>query len=181
MARCTTRGSTTGGVRLLGLALAIVAAGTAAAAPPDAAATEALFERFKSLAGQWQGKSSRGWTDRSTVKTIAAGSAVMWESFDAHPGEEMVTLLHRDGERLLLTHYCVAKNQPRLRLTRVSEGGTVAEFTFLDATGMPDRNRGHMDSVVLRFQDDDRFTSRWTWYEDGESRWMEEIHCTRVR
>jgi hypothetical protein len=37
-----------------------------------------------------------------------------------------------------------------------------------------------MDSVVLRFVAADRFTERWTWYQDGNERWMEEIEMRRA-
>ena len=38
-----------------------------------------------------------------------------------------------------------------------------------------------MDKVIFRFLEDDRVTSRWTWYQDGKESWMEEIVYTRVK
>jgi hypothetical protein len=148
-----------------------------AAAPPAAAA----FERFKSLAGTWRGQSTRGWEDEVSIATIAGGSAVRHTSFEAHPGEQMETLVHLDGDRLLLTHYCVARNQPRLVATSFAEGGRVVTFEFLDGTGMASRDVGHMDKVVVRFADADHWSSRWTWYANGQERWLEEIHYQRQR
>jgi hypothetical protein len=147
--------------------------------PPGVPAT-AVFERLKALAGTWQGRSTRGWTDRVTIQVIAAGSAVLFDSFDAHPNERMLTLVHPDGERLLLTHYCVAGNQPRLVLSQVEEDGRLLRFRFLDGGNLPSRDRGHMDSLALRLVDADRFTERWTWYQDGNERWMEEIEMRRA-
>ena len=73
------------------------------------------FERIEALAGSWEGRSSAGWTARIDVEVIARGSAVLERSnFEAHPGETMLTLFHRDGPALVLTHYCVAGKQPRL-------------------------------------------------------------------
>src|SRR6202008_4566026 len=60
------------------------------------------YERFKALDGTWQAKSTKGWTDRVTYRVIAGGSAVMEMSFDAHPGEAMATMIHPDGEDLLM-------------------------------------------------------------------------------
>jgi len=85
-----------------------------------------------------------------------------------------------DGDRLLLTHYCEARNQPRLVLSRVEDDGRTAVFSFLDGTNMASRDSGHMDKVVIRFQDDDHYTSQWTWYQGGEERWLEEITHTRI-
>lgn len=139
-----------------------------------------FFERLKALEGRWHGASTKGWEDRVELRTIAGGSVVMSLSLDAHPGETMVTMYHLDGERLLLTHYCVARNQPRLVATEFAEDGLGATFTFLDATGIPSRDSGHMDQLVVRIEDDRRFTSRWTWYAKGEERWLEEIRHTRL-
>src|SRR5262245_54196002 len=162
------------------VAALILASVTSAPPPPDAAsASRAAFDRFKALEGTWDGASSKGWTDESTFKTMAAGSAVVQTSFGAHPGETMLTVFVLDGDRLLLTHYCVAKNQPRLVATTIEDAGRAVTFTFLDATGLASRDRGHMDKATFRFLDDDHFVTRWTWHQDGKESWMEEIRMTR--
>jgi hypothetical protein len=140
-----------------------------------------LFERMKKLEGDWRGKSTKGWEDQSTVKVIAKGSAILFTSFDAHPNETMLTLVHWDLDRVLLTHYCVAGNQPRLEATSIEDDGRKVTFTFVDATNLPSRNKGHMDKLVMRFIDDSHYTSQWTWYQDGKESWMEEIHRERVK
>jgi hypothetical protein len=165
---------------LLALLITFTASQTPSATVP-AENAQALFEKLRSLEGEWNGSSTRGWTDRVTFRAIAGGSVVVSTSFDAHPGETMMTMYHMDGSRLMLTHYCVAKNQPRLVATSVSPDARRAGFTFLDATGMPGRDTGHMDQAVFEFLDDDQFTSKWTWYQKGEERWMEEIRYTRAR
>ena len=139
-----------------------------------------IFERLKSLEGSWRGKSTKGWEDTVTVRAIAGGSAIMWTSFDAHPGETMVTLYVVDGDRLLLTHYCVAKNQPRLVATSYDPDTDTVTFEFLDATGIPSRDKGHMDKSVFQFVDDDHYRSRWTWYARGSEQWLEDIEYVRV-
>ena len=139
------------------------------------------FERFKKLAGDWRGRSTRGWEETVSFRTIANGSVVVETSFDAHPNETMMTMFHLDGERLMLTHYCVARNQPRLVATSFSEEGRTVTFTFLDGGNLPTRDRGHMDKAVFRFLDDDHLTTRWTWYQDGRESWMEEITLERTK
>lgn len=162
--------------------LALLVALSAAAAGPTAAPTphELAFERIKKLEGKWRGKSTRGWEEEMTYKVIAGGSAVMSTSFDAHPGETMVTMYHIDRGKLMLTHYCVAKNQPRLVAGEISPDGRRIVFTFLDATGIPSRDAGHMDKAVYEFTDDGHFTTQWTWYSKGAERWMEKIECERL-
>ncbi len=154
---------------------------SAATAPKRAEKPAAIYEKFKALDGTWEGTSTKGWKERITYKTIAGGSCVMESSFDAHPNEMMVTMIHPDGERLLLTHYCMAKNQPRLIASEIADDLKSVTFTFLDGTNLPSRDKGHMDKVVFKFESADRFTSRWTWYQDGKEDWMEEIVHTRVK
>lgn len=148
---------------------------------PNPTPAAAAFERFKKLEGKWKGRSTKGWEEVSIYKTIAAGSVVVGTSFDAHPNETMMTMFHLDGDRLMLTHYCVAKNQPRLVATSFADGGKTVTFTFLDGGNLSSRDRGHMDKAVFRFVDDNHATSQWTWYQDGKESWMEEIHLERVQ
>jgi len=150
-----------------------------AAAPASPAA--AAFERLKRLSGKWRGRSTKGWEDQVTIDVIAGGSVVRSSSFDAHPGETMLTLYHLDGDRLMLTHYCVARNQPRMVASRFEDDGRTIRFDFLDATNLATSGAGHMHSSLMQFKDDDHFTSRWTWFRDGAESWMEEIRYERVR
>lgn len=147
---------------------------------PGAAAAQAAFERLKGLEGHWLGRSTMGWKDEVRFDVIARGSVVMETSrFEAHPGETMVTMFHLDGDRLLLTHYCVAGNQPRLVASAIEDGGEHLSFTFADATGIASRDEGHMDSAELFFEAGS-LRSVWSWYQDGASRPMEEIRLERA-
>jgi len=164
---------------LLVFAVLVTGSPGAAAAPPPSSSALAAFERFRAMEGTWEGRSTKGWQESISFKTIAGGSAVVETSFDAHPGETMLTVFHLDGEDLTLTHYCVAKNQPHLRATGISTDGRSITFTFAGGGNLTDRNRGHMDSAVFRFEDADHVSSRWTWYQDGKERWLEEIRLER--
>lgn len=139
------------------------------------------FERLKKLEGKWKGKSTKGWEEEVSYRVIAAGSVIVANSFDAHPNETMMTMYHMDGDKLMLTHYCVAKNQPRLVATSFSEDGNTITFTFKDATNIPSRDKGHMDKLILKFTDQNNFTSQWTWYQNGKENWMEEIKMKRIK
>jgi len=152
--------------------------------PVDGPRSLAAYQRLKAYTGDWEGHSTKGWTGRERISDIAGGSTLMMQStFSAHPAdnEGMATMIHMDRDRLLLTHYCVAKNQPRLALTAASSDLNLLEFTFLDGGNIADRNAGHMDRVVITLQGADKFTSRWTWYAKGQEQWLEEIVNTRVQ
>lgn len=47
--------------------------------------SRAAFEQLKRMEGKWKGRSTKGWEETITYKTIAAGSVVVGNSFDAHP------------------------------------------------------------------------------------------------
>jgi catechol 2,3-dioxygenase-like lactoylglutathione lyase family enzyme len=147
--------------------------------PPAAEAARAAFDRLAALAGRWRVESSKGWSEEVTFELIARGSAVVQRTrFAASPEETMITVFHLDGDRLMLTHYCEARNQPRLVATEVT--GDRLVFELLDATSLASRDQGHMDRAVYELGDDGGFTSRWTWYQGGEERWLEEIVHRRV-
>jgi hypothetical protein len=151
---------------------------TPALAPITDEQSVATFERLKGLAGTWVGESTKGWRERIRYEVIARDSCVLESSFDAHPGEKMLTLFHLDGSDLLLTHYCVARNQPRLRASAICADGRTVEFTFRDMTGGP-RDMGHMDRCVMTFGDD-TLTTQWFWSAKGKETPMEVITQRRV-
>jgi hypothetical protein len=142
---------------------------------------EVVFARLKRLAGVWQARSTRGWTGHAVARVIGRGSAVLFESdFDDDAEGAMINVYYLDKGRLLLTHYCEAKNQPTLVATGQSSDGKVVLFTFLNGTGMADRNTGHMDKLLFRFISDDSYIRRWTWYGKGSEQWLEEIESRRA-
>jgi hypothetical protein len=159
--------------------------------PLDRAAALTVFERIKKLEGTWQATSTKGWEERQQFRLIARGTAVVSQSAPGPsanvskggnaPSAAMLTVFHMDGDRLLLTHYCEAGNQPRMIATGVEEVGHSVRFTFLDGTNMASRTTGHMHSVVMTFVDDNHFNERWSWYEKGKEQWMETVHNERIR
>jgi hypothetical protein len=156
-------------------------AGGAAAGAPTAESVRAVFSNFKQLAGTWESKSTVGWQGRDEIAVIGRGSAVLFSfEFQAEGEQGMATVVHPDGDRLLLTHYCEAGNQPRLVLTEVADGGRTAVFEFLDGTNLPSRDVGHMDRVVFRFLDGDHFSSAWSWYAKGKLQPIEDVSYSRV-
>lgn len=153
-------------------------AGSEPSPPLDARQTLA---RLAALDGRWEGRSTKGWENTLQNISIAKGSAILSTStFKDTAHEAMATLFYLDGERLLLTHYCEAGNQPTLVASSAAPDGGSVTFTFLRGTGMRSRDDGHMDKVVVRFIDDAHFSSQWTWYQGGKERWLEEVTYRRV-
>ena len=164
---------------LLTAPAALIAAPGAAEHPTGHAALPA-FELFKALEGEWEGTRPNGGLVQVRYEVVADGTAVV-EYFDmkGEAGHDtMVTVYHVDGEDLVLTHYCVAGNQPRM-IAR-SPSGKKVRFEFLDATGLESPDDGHMYRAVFQFQGEDRMSTAWTFRQGGEDQFTEAIEIKRV-
>jgi hypothetical protein len=124
------------------------------------------FDTLKALAGNWEGKNNQGQTLRVSFRETAGGSAVLSEIHGQGP-ENMVSMIHLDGDRLLMTHYCGAGNQPRMKATLAPDGKSVT-FDFIDATNLSGPEAGHMHHVVFTMPDADHHTEEWTFLDHGK-------------
>ena len=138
---------------------------TADAAPAKAASA---FESIKALEGEWKGQRDDGGKVEVSYQVFSGGSAVV--EILAPVGEpSMVTVYHMDGDDLRMTHYCAAKNQPRMKAISVSPDGKRVSFEFIDATNLGPTD-GHMNNLELDLSDSDHIRHKWTWLENGQKR-----------
>lgn len=147
-------------LKTIAIVVALFALSVPVLSAPNA---KASFENLKVLAGQWETKDPSGKRQIITWKVVSGGSVLM-ESMEE---ESMVTMYHVDNNRLLLTHYCSAQNQPRMQ-AQVSDDGKTFTFDFIDATNMASPNDGHMRKLVLTIQDKDHFTEQWFFTQKGK-------------
>lgn len=122
------------------------------------------FEQLKSLAGSWDGTVD-GQALHVTMRVTSSGNALMHEMKGSGP-DDPITMFHLDGERLLLTHYCDAGNQPRMAATISPDGKTIV-FDFLEATNLQNSQMGHMQRVTFTFIDPDHHTEKWEFAMNG--------------
>jgi len=161
----------------LAVLLAAVIAGAADQAKPID--SKGAFARLKQLEGEWQSaKAPDGKISHLTYRVIADGSAVE-ERFTGAPGE-MLTVYTLSGDRLLLTHYCMAHNQPRMEARSYNTSSRSLDFDFLDATGLATPDAGHMHSASFQFIDNDHFRTTWQFVENGKPKFNEPFEYTRV-
>ena len=125
------------------------------------------FDLLKSLVGEWEGQMPDGSVTHVSYRLTAAGSAIE-ETMDPGTEHEMVTMYHRDGENLMMTHYCAARNQPRMRAKPPAGGSKTLTFAFVDATSLAKPTDGHMHGLVLTVVDADHITESWTWRAEGK-------------
>jgi len=140
---------------------------------------KAAFERIKSLAGEWQGVGDKA-NEHLSYELIAGGSSVIER--DAAEGRPvMLTVYHLDGGRLLLTHYCMAGNQPRMEAREFDAKSGRLHFDFLDATNLASKDAGHMHTATLFLTGADRLSAEWVYYKDSKPSFSEKFEFVRVR
>jgi hypothetical protein len=170
---------------LIGCALCLAAAGMALAgqmdkgkSPEEAAKAEVAakaaapskLDIIKKLAGDWVevGKDGKA-TDKvvTTYRVTAGGSAVEEVIFRGTP-HEMITLYHLDGDDLMLTHYCVAGNQPSMKAEKQSDPSRLV-FQCAGGTNMKSENDEHMHRATIVWKDDNHIDSEWIEVKDGKN------------
>lgn len=149
---------------LLALVCAAVAASTTVPAVAAAPAATAGFDKLKSLVGTWESKDPEGGPVTVTYSLIAGGNTVM----ERLSHGDMVTMYSLDGDSLLLTHYCMANNEPRMRAKGLSPDGKTLDFKFVDAANLAKPTDMHMHALKFTFQDADHVTQEWVHSVEGK-------------
>jgi len=142
-------------MKSLRFALCLVLALTSAAFAESG--SETAFSKLKSLEGNWSGKTSEGQPVQTIYRVTSGGSALMGE---IQTKEDMISMFHMDGNRLLMTNYCGAGNQPRMMATASPDGKTIT-FNYLDATNLLSSQPGHMERMVVTIIDANHYTEEW--------------------
>jgi hypothetical protein len=135
----------------------------------DKDATHPGLERLKKLAGTWVAADKDGKpTDQvvSVIKVTAGGSAVHETLF---PGsdKEMVSVYHRDGADLVMTHFCMLGNQPRMKADPKSPANQIC-FKFAGGSNLDPAKDKHMHEGTITFVDDDHIEWCGVAWEGGK-------------
>jgi hypothetical protein len=160
----------------------LIAASTALPAadlkPAQTTDAGAAFARLKTLVGQWEATTSSGKVHLSYE--LVSGETALLERESSETMPSMVTLYYVDGGRLLLTHYCMVGNQPRMQAKAFNSGTGELDFQFLDATNLATPGAGHMHNAKIRIVDDSHLVSEWQFYENGKPKFSETAQYTRI-
>ena len=167
--------------RYLPIATALLAAAAAYGAGPksESSTGPAAFARLKTLVGDWEADTGMGKAHISYELIAGGTSLVERESGEKMP--VMLTVYYLDGDRLLLTHYCMAGNQPRMQARSFKPDTGELEFQFLDATNLTSAGAGHMHNVKFLLVDNNHFSSEWEFWENGQRKMAETAQYTRVK
>jgi hypothetical protein len=91
-----------------------------------------------------------------------------------------VTVYTIDKGSLVLTHYCVEGNQPRMRAANGGDASGI-QFKFDGGGNMKSAKDGHMHEATFAFTDADHVKSTWLYYKDGKPGENKEISLVRKK
>ncbi len=113
-------------------------------------ADAAWSEMQRVLVGRWRAETPEKRVIEVSYRVVSKGSALV-ETFTSASGKETMTVYHRDGRALMLTHYCAQGNQARLKATVASRDRI--DFAYLDATNLAS-DQDVMRRLSFVFKDD---------------------------
>ncbi len=138
------------------------------------------WEFLKTLSGEWQGTAEgQPGTAKLTYRVVSNGSALM-ETMVTPDKTEMITMYHPDGAGLVVTHYCAAGNQPRMRSGPVAPDAKKIAFKFESVTNLASADAGHMRELAVSSPDRDHLVQEWTFRDKGKDS-TTVFHWTRVK
>ena len=119
-------------------------------AQPQAADSRAAMERLKTLVGKWESrvKGSSGGPSSVTYTLTSRGSVLIEDAGG------MMTAYHMDKDQLVLTHFCGAGNQPRMRI-KAADANHIY-FEMYDITNLANPQAYHSTTLDVVFLGNDR-------------------------
>ncbi len=128
-----------------------------------------VYERLKSLAGEWQADLPGFGKLISSVRVVSNGKAI--EEVIGTPKDNELSLYTLDGGAILLTHYCAMTpdgHQVRLRTSTLDGAPDRLDFAFVAATNLHSKTAPHMRRAILLITDRDHYSEKWTKVDDGK-------------
>lgn len=122
------------------------------------------FEQMKTLAGKWTGESPMG-TLKPEFRVIADGSVVE-ERFGEGTPMEMLSVYHDVNGKLMMTHYCAARNQPRMALVKSTANSLT--FNLVPTPGLNPAKDHHMHGATYTFVDANHLKVDGVAWKDGK-------------
>lgn len=126
----------------------------------------AAFERMKSLVGKWSAESP-AMGKMNTEFRLIAGDSVIQETFAGGTPMEMLSVYHDVNGKLTMTHYCMLRNQPRMKLTKSTADSLT--FDLAPTLGLNVAKDKHMHGATYTFIDADHFKLEGVSWDNGKS------------
>ena len=173
-------------IRLLGLLLALLAlVGPDNLRADDIPPAARMFERMRSLTGDWEG--TFAWSDGRTGSGpltanyyLTGNGSALVENLVMDGVPSMTSVYHLDGSDLRVTHYCAARNQPRFKARKIDESAGTVDFAFVDVTNVNPTRRAYVEAIALQLVDGDQVKVRFTFGGGPGMSGVENIQLKRM-
>jgi hypothetical protein len=162
---------------LVGSVIMAFAVATAALAA-DKTKSEEAFERLAALKGEWKGQTDG--VDTTLMYTLTGNGSALMEQCRPDKGHEMITMFTVDGDHLIATHYCSARNQPQMATAAITDTQKPLAFSLVRVTGLKSPDDFHNTGLRVIQEDNDHLTQEWSYQHKGKTG-KNIFHFTRVR
>jgi hypothetical protein len=161
------------------LFLALGAGASGQGPTPKAAPTNPTFEKLKGMVGTWVEADKDGKpTDKVvSVARLTAGGSTITETFFPGQPMEMLSVYHLDGADVVMTHYCVLGNQPRMKADPKAPANQI-RWVFAGGSNLDVTKDTHMHGAVVTFIDADHIEVAGEAWEDGKA---SPSHCGTMK
>jgi len=143
----------------------------------DKTKSEEAFERLASLQGEWKGKADG--VDTTLIYTLTANGSVLMEQCRPGKGQEMITMFTLDGDHLIATHYCSARNQPQMATNPIADPQKPLAFSLVRVTGLKSPDAFHNTGLTVIQEGTNHLTQEWL-YESKGTTGKNVFHFMRV-
>lgn len=126
----------------------------------------AAFERMKTLVGKWSADSPT-MGKMNTEFRLIAGDSVIEERFAGGTPMEMLSVYHDVNGKLAMTHYCMLRNQPKMKLVKSTSDSLT--FDLAPTPGLNAAKDKHMHGATYTFMDASHFKLEGVAWENGKS------------
>ena len=133
----------------------------------DKTKSEEAFDRLATLKGQWSGEQEG--IKISLIYTLTANGSALMEEFRPESGGVMITMFTVDGDHLIATHYCTAKNQPQMATSAITDAQKPLAFSLVRITGLKSPDDWHNTGLTVIQEDNDNLTQEWSYQFKGKT------------
>jgi hypothetical protein len=152
---------------LFGLVGVAFVAMASAALAGDKTKSEQAFDRLTSLKGEWNGEIDG--VNTTLIYTLTANGSALVEQCRPEKGSEMITMFTVDGDHLIATHYCSARNQPQMETPAITDVQKPLEFSLVRVTGLKSPDDFHNTGLTVIQDDNDHLTQEWSYQHKGKT------------
>ncbi len=158
----------------IGMSLVLVASAVLAA---DKTKSEEAFDRLTSLKGEWKGQIDG--INTTLIYTLTANGSALMEQCRSEKASEMITIFTIDGDHLIATHYCSAKNQPQMATPAITDPQKPLAFSLVRVTGLKSPDAFHNTGLTVIQEGNNHLIQEWLYKAKGKTG-KNVFHFTRV-